>query len=270
MARDSLAKRRHSTARVENVGTSKGSLVPHIYGQRNIRAAGIMVIVSLVSLLLAACGGSSSSGSSTGSTAAVASATTATTQPATTSSTIQPSSSTAAKKPPSSTSAKTSPATSGGTKAPTSKAPSVPALTKKNPAVDPQKLAKLNAAVTALRTCMRGKGMTIPRSSGTSQAGFEAALKQCIPGLKLNLPTNNTTSEAKSVTAFVGCMRGAGVNLPEPKSSASGPVLNTEGVDTSSAQFKAALAKCKGDLPGVSGLVAGSIGGTAGSAVPSG
>jgi len=225
-------------------------------------------MAALLCLVLGACGSSSGSGSSTSSNAAVASATT--TPPSTTPATT-PSSTTGAakKKAPSSTAAK-KPSTTSTAKAPKPKAaPKLLIPAKKTPTVDPKKLAKLNAAVAALRACMRRQGMTTPKSSGTSQAAYEAALRRCIPALKINLPSATKPSsetKTKSLAKFVACMRSNGVNLPAPKSTSGGPVLNTEGVDTTSAQFKQALAKCKGDLGGLSELIGGAIGTNAGSA----
>ncbi len=41
-----------------------------------------------------------------------------------------------------------------------------------------------------------------------------------------------------------------GVNVPEPNTSGKGPIFNTKGIDTNSAKFKAAEAKCRSDLLG--------------------
>jgi hypothetical protein len=43
-------------------------------------------------------------------------------------------------------------------------------------------------------------------------------------------------------------MRENGVNVPEPNTSGNGPVFGTKGLNTSSAQFRAAEAKCRVDL----------------------
>jgi hypothetical protein len=53
------------------------------------------------------------------------------------------------------------------------------------------------------------------------------------------------------------------VNVPAPNTSGSGPVFDTKGIDTSSAQFKAAEAKCQSDLSGAfrRGPSAGGAGG---------
>jgi hypothetical protein len=40
-------------------------------------------------------------------------------------------------------------------------------------------------------------------------------------------------------------LREGGVNLPAPNTTGNGPVFNTKGIDTSSAQFRAAQARCQ-------------------------
>jgi hypothetical protein len=45
-------------------------------------------------------------------------------------------------------------------------------------------------------------------------------------------------------------MRENGVNLPAPNTTGNGPVFNTKGIDTNSATFKAAQAKCQPNLKG--------------------
>ncbi len=53
-----------------------------------------------------------------------------------------------------------------------------------------------------------------------------------------------------ALAKFATCMRENGVNVPAPNTSGSGPVFDTKGIDTSSAQFKTAEAKCQSDLSG--------------------
>jgi hypothetical protein len=43
-------------------------------------------------------------------------------------------------------------------------------------------------------------------------------------------------------------MRKNGVKLPQPNTSGKGPIFNTKGIDTTSASFKAADAKCVREL----------------------
>jgi hypothetical protein len=45
-------------------------------------------------------------------------------------------------------------------------------------------------------------------------------------------------------------MRENGVNLPTPNTSGNGPVFNTKNVNTTSAAFKSATAKCQSGLRG--------------------
>jgi hypothetical protein len=47
-----------------------------------------------------------------------------------------------------------------------------------------------------------------------------------------------------ALAAFAVCMRHNGVKLPTPDTSGTGPVFSTKGVNTASAAFKAASAKC--------------------------
>jgi len=51
-----------------------------------------------------------------------------------------------------------------------------------------------------------------------------------------------------ALTAFAACMRSNGVKLSAPDTSGTGPVFSTKGVNTASAAFKAASAKCQSVL----------------------
>jgi hypothetical protein len=126
----------------------------------------------------------------------------------------------------------------------------------------------------AMRACLAKEGITLPQRTpgqrppgaggllgggtggpqlpkGVTRAQFEAALKKCGGGTghffrggsRLNSPAYRQV-----LTAFAACMRQNGVNLPSPNSSGTGPVFNTKGVNTASAQFKAAEAKCQSIL----------------------
>jgi hypothetical protein len=60
-------------------------------------------------------------------------------------------------------------------------------------------------------------------------------------------------------------MRENGVNVPEPNTSGNGPVFDTKGLNTNSAQFRAAELKCRLDLrlalrPGAAGGPSGASG----------
>jgi hypothetical protein len=52
----------------------------------------------------------------------------------------------------------------------------------------------------------------------------------------------------KALAAFATCMNHNGVKLPAPNTSGTGPVFSTQGLDTTSASFKAASAKCQSVL----------------------
>ncbi|HEY5344408.1 MAG TPA: hypothetical protein VIJ66_12225 [Solirubrobacteraceae bacterium] len=83
-----------------------------------------------------------------------------------------------------------------------------------------------------------------------TRAQYEAALKKCGGGTfgrggaaRFAGPTFKT-----ALAKFATCLRQNGVNVPAPNTSGNGPVFDTKGIDTSSAQFKTAEAKCQSDL----------------------
>jgi hypothetical protein len=111
---------------------------------------------------------------------------------------------------------------------------------------------------TALRQCLQKNGINLAAPVNTTQARaqLQAAVAKCAATVHLgNLKPNSTVST--TLTRFADCLRQNGVNVP--KSSTGG--LNTSGIDTSSATYKAALAKCRNILlptihsPGVPGGV---------------
>jgi hypothetical protein len=152
---------------------------------------------------------------------------------------------------------------------------------------------------TALRSCLQKQGITLPARpsgpggsgsssgpggsgapgfpggsgarrglqppEGVSQAKFDEALKKCgggrFPG-RGSANLNSATARA-ALTTYAACLRSNGINVPAPNTSASGPIFNTTGINTSSAQFKTAQSKCQSDLKGVF------PGGGAGGAPPS-
>ena len=87
---------------------------------------------------------------------------------------------------------------------------------------------------------------------GVTRAQYEAALKKCGGGAFAGRGGTRFKSPAfkAALTKFATCMRENGVNVPAPNTSGNGPIFNTKGIDTSSAQFKAAEAKCQSDLRG--------------------
>jgi hypothetical protein len=198
--------------------------MPHTYTNRNMPVAAVLVLVLAV-LGLTACGGSSNASSS--STAASASA---------------------------------------------SSTPGAGA-------------AARGGRFSALRECLQKQGITLPRRSpgtpgsgglpgsgagrgptlpsGVTRAQFEAAAKKCGAGnLARAGQAFNSPARTKAFTTFAACMRANGVNLPAPNTSGKGPVFNTSGLNTNSAQFKSAQAKCASALQGAFG------GGRAGGGAP--
>jgi hypothetical protein len=105
---------------------------------------------------------------------------------------------------------------------------------------------------------------------GVTRARYEAALKKCGAGAFAGRGGTRFKSPAfkTALTKFAACMRENGVNVPAPNTSGNGPVFDTKGIDTSSAQFKAAEAKCQSDLSGAfrRGPGAGGAGGSGGTA----
>ena len=93
-------------------------------------------------------------------------------------------------------------------------------------------------------------GPQLPK--GVTRAQYEAALKKCGGGAFAGRGGARFKSPAfqAALAKFATCMRENGVNVPAPNTSGSGPVFDTKGIDTSSAQFKAAETKCQSDLRG--------------------
>jgi hypothetical protein len=126
---------------------------------------------------------------------------------------------------------------------------------------------------TALRECLQKNGITLPKRTpgqrppagaggffqgralqqlpnGVTRAQMEAALKKCGGGFGAGVRNFNSPAYKASLTKFATCMRENGVNVPEPNTSGNGPIFDTKGLNTSSAQFKNAEAKCRSDLQG--------------------
>jgi hypothetical protein len=213
--------------------------MPDTDNHRRKPAAAAVVMLLLASLLLAACGGSSKSSSST-------------------------------------STAKAAQANAGG---------------------------RFGARGAALRECLQKSGITLPKRtpgqgaapgagglpgrpgtpgaggalklpSGVTPAQFQAALKKCGIG---NFTRRGSGAGGARFAKFETCMRQNGVKLPAPNTSGKGPIFNTKGIDTSSAKFKSAAAKCESGLrpageagPGSGGEATpgprGGVGGASGAA----
>ncbi len=128
----------------------------------------------------------------------------------------------------------------------------------------------------ALRECLRKNGVTLPPHTpgqrpspgthgfgagggpalpkGVSRAQYQAALKKCGVsggaffggrGGRFNSP-----AVKQALAKFATCMGDNGVKVPAPNTSGNGPIFSTKGLNTSSATFRSAEAKCRGDLQG--------------------
>jgi hypothetical protein len=131
---------------------------------------------------------------------------------------------------------------------------------------------------TAMRECLAKEGITLPARTpgqprtpgaggflgggaggpqlpkGVTRAQFEAAVKKCGGGRGFYGGAGrrrfNSPAYRAALTAFAACMRQNGVALPAPNTSGTGPVFDTKGIDTTSAQFTAARTKCQSKLTG--------------------
>ena len=68
------------------------------------------------------------------------------------------------------------------------------------------------------------------------------------PPKQSRAPHFGTATFRHALAAFAACMRHNGVKLGAPDTSGAGPVFSTKGVNTASATFKAASAKCQSVL----------------------
>jgi hypothetical protein len=200
-------------------------------------AAAALLTALLAGLLLTACGGSSKGTSSTSSTTSTSSAAT-------------------------SSASSTSPTGSRG---------------------------QFGARAAALRTCLEKEGITLPKRKpggqngkrpgtlfglggagrglqlpkGISRAQLQAAFKKC-GGNLIRSRRLGAARNPQRLAKFAACMRQNGINLPAPNTSGKGPVFNTKGIDTTSAAFRRADAKCVRELIPPGGAPGGPGGGPAG------
>lgn len=115
-------------------------------------------------------------------------------------------------------------------------------------------------------------GPQLPK--GVTRAQYEAALKKCgghafTGGGGGGRFTNNPAFKT-ALAKYAECLRQKGVNVPAPNTSGNGPVFDTKGIDTSSPQFKAATAKCRGTLTSAFRRPGGAGGPAPGGAPPAG
>jgi hypothetical protein len=124
----------------------------------------------------------------------------------------------------------------------------------------------------ALRKCLQQQGITLPQRTpgqgpggggllgggtprqlpkGVTQAQLEAAMKKCGGGFVRRGQSLNSPARTQALTKFAACMRTNGINVPAPNTSGKGPTFSTKGLDTSSAKFRQAYAKCASQLQGV-------------------
>jgi hypothetical protein len=154
----------------------------------------------------------------------------------------------------------------------------------------------------AMRECLQKNGITLPKRTpgqrrpggpggaggflgggaagagapalpkGVTRAQYEAAIKKCGGGSFAGGGARFKSPAFKAALAkFATCLNQNGVKVPAPNTSGNGPVFDTKGINTSSAQFKTAESKCRSDLVGAfrRGPGAGGPRGSAG-APPSG
>jgi hypothetical protein len=221
--------------------------MPHIHSARRMPAVTAALVLLLTCLGLAACGNSSKS-STTGTSAAASTST-----------------------------------SSSGTSAPGS-ASTTPGGRGKG---------AFGKRFAAIRECLAKNGVTLPKRpagggspqrrggaggflgggagaggpqlpKGVTRAQYEAALKKCgggsfaaggAGGARFKSPVFKA-----ALAKFASCLRENGVKVPAPNTSGKGPIFNTKGINTASAQFKAAESKCSSALRGAFGRGAGGPG----------
>jgi hypothetical protein len=245
----------------------------HLSTQRRKPTATIIALP----IMLLACAGLTACGSSSSSTTSTAANAAATSTPA-------PS------------------ATSGGASttgtAPSGSAPAATPPTGAAPAGTKSGARPGAARFAAVRECLQKNGVTLPArpaGGGTAQRGgpgllgggasgsgfklpkgmtraqYEAVLAKCGGGLRPGgfrgrgaRPAFNSPRFQQALTSFAACLRQQGIDIPAPNTSGKGPIFSTKGIDTASAKFKEAEAKCRPAL--VAGLRAGARSGTSASA----
>ena len=98
------------------------------------------------------------------------------------------------------------------------------------------------SGVRAARGGFPGGGAGGPQlPKGVTRAQYEAALKKCGGSSFARCGARLQSPAFKAALAkFASCMTENGVNVPAPNTSGKGPIFDTKGIDTASAQFRTA------------------------------
>ena len=98
-----------------------------------------------------------------------------------------------------------------------------------------------------------GGGFAGPQlPAGVTRAQYQAAVAKCggpAFGARRQLTPAQRAAQQAALVKFAACMRTNGIPLAAPNTTGTGPVFNTSKLDTKSAKFTAAYAKCSSLLP---------------------
>ncbi|HEU0317882.1 MAG TPA: hypothetical protein VFR49_11165, partial [Solirubrobacteraceae bacterium] len=98
-----------------------------------------------------------------------------------------------------------------------------------------------------------GGGFAGPQlPAGVTRAQYQAALAKCggaAFGARRQLTPAQRAAQQAALVKFAACMRTNGIALAAPNTTGTGPVFNTSKLNTKSAKFTAAYAKCSSLLP---------------------
>jgi|HubBroStandDraft_3_1064219.scaffolds.fasta_scaffold13661_3 hypothetical protein len=233
--------------------------MPNTHTRSRMRATCALAILLLACVGLVACGGSSSTTSTSANAASTGTATNGT----------------------STGGASSTATTSTGASSTNAGAPTGPA-------------GRGSARFTAMRECLQKNGITLPTRApgrhrpgaggflgtnggptlpkGVTRAQYEAALKKC-GGARFGgggFGRANNPAFRAALTKFAACLRDNGVNVPPPNTTGKGPIFDTKGIDTSSAQFRTAEMKCRSTLVSAFRRPAGGSGAPGAGAPPPG
>jgi hypothetical protein len=130
---------------------------------------------------------------------------------------------------------------------------------------------------TAMRECLLKHGVQIPTGTGAglglfrdgakppngvTRAQLQAAARKCLGVLgagaagagRARFRRAGGAGFRHALSAFAACLRKNGIPVPTPNTSGNGPIFSTKGIDTASAKFRAATAKCRSALTGAFAL----------------